>query len=209
MINILIVDDHSIVRTSVKYLIQEEISNAQVHEACNAESTLKKIRKINFDLVVLDIHLDDTGINDLVVNIFRTKPSPKILIFTMSDESVFAKHFFRLGVQGFLSKESSEQEIKEAIRTVLKRDQYMSERLRSFLANEMIEKRRNPFEKLTEREFEILVLLVRGKSMTQISQILHLYITTIATHKQNMLEKLNVKNVVDLMIMAKEHNLWF
>ena len=53
------------------------------------------------------------------------------------------------------------------------------------------------------------MLLVRGKSMTQISQILHLYITTIATHKQNMLEKLNVKNVVDLMIMAKEHNLWF
>lgn len=209
MSRFLLVDDHSIIRVSLKYLIREEFKNAEIFEASDGESALNKVKRSRFDLIILDIHMPDTGINDLILNLMKMHHRTKILVFTMSDDSTFAKHFFRLGACGFLSKNASESEIVTAIHDVLKGKQYMSRALTVTLANEVVEQRGlNPFNALSEREFEVFVLMIRGKSLSEIAEILNLHISTTATHKGRLFGKLQVNNIVDLMQLAREHNVW-
>ncbi|HTL10124.1 MAG TPA: LuxR C-terminal-related transcriptional regulator, partial [Chitinophagaceae bacterium] len=131
-------------------------------------------------------------------------PAAKIIIFTMGSEDVFARRYLKAGVKGFLSKECAADEVATAIQTVLGDRKYLSEKLVNNLTNDKLEKRTdNPFQSLSNRQLEIAMLLIAGKTVSEISDTLNIQNSTVGTHKAHIFEKLQVDNPIDLRELAR------
>ena len=204
----LLVDDHSIVRSGVKLIIRSKYINAECDEAVDGDTAFEKVKSADYDLIVLDIHMPNTDPLGLIENIVRTKPQAKILIFTMGAEEIFAKRYLKLGVKGFLSKESDDEEISRAIDLVINNRKYISESLMTRMTDESLSnKSENPFNDLSNRELEIVLLLISGKSISEITEVLNIQNSTVGTHKSRILEKLKVGNVIELRELARIYHL--
>jgi two-component system invasion response regulator UvrY len=126
----------------------------------------------------------------------------------MSAENIYAKRFLKAGAKGFLSKDSSLDEIKKAFTLVLNNRKYISESFAEMLADDSFTgKPDNPFDKLSPREFEITKLLLTGQTISQISKTLNLQLSTVGTHKSRVFEKLSVTNILELKELANSYNL--
>ena len=144
----------------------------------------------------------------LVEFINREYPAVNVLIFSMSAEQVYAKRYFKAGAKGYLSKDADLDEIKKAISLILNGRKYISDSLVEMLADAAkIEAVNNPFERLTQREFEVAQLLLKGQSVTEISQSLNLGISTVGTHKARIFVKLGIKNIMEMKELAMFHEL--
>ena len=131
-----------------------------------------------------------------------------MLIFSMSSETIYAKRFLKAGAKGFLSKDSSLDEIKKAINLVLNNRRYVSDSLAEALAfSSASNSPENPFEKLSQREFEIASLLLGGQSVSDVSRALNLQTSTVGTHKSRIFEKLGIDNILELKELATSYNL--
>ncbi|HTL10307.1 MAG TPA: response regulator transcription factor [Chitinophagaceae bacterium] len=200
----LLVDDHSIVRSGVKLIITDKYLDAKVDEAADGEAAFNLVKKNEYDLMVIDLHMPSTDTMGLIVNILNMRPSAKIMVFTMGSEDVFAKRYLKLGVKGFLNKDCEDQEVSRAIEMILSNRKYVSERLINRLTEDSIKNRPdNPFQLLSNRELEITMLLIGGKAIGEITEILNIQNSTVGTHKAHILEKLKVENVIDLSELAK------
>ncbi|HMJ47531.1 MAG TPA: response regulator transcription factor [Ferruginibacter sp.] len=207
MINILLADDHAMIKAGLKILIANYIARSVVDEAEDGDSAYKKCKEKDYDLIILDLNMPDTDSVGLVSNIMALKPRSTILIYSMNAEEVYAKKYFQLGVKGYLSKTSTEDEIKKALDTVLKGKRYVSPALSQVFAEDAISKKaNNPFDNLSPREFEIVLLLIRGESIASICRTMNLHSSTVGTHKARIFEKLNCSNIIDINAMAKLHN---
>lgn len=211
MSQILLVDDHSIVRTGLKLLIKDFLSHANIDEANNGDSALKKIKQKNYDLVIMDVNMPDTDSFGTVENILSLKPSTKIMMFSMNAEEVFAKRYLKMGAMGYLRKDVPNSEIEKAINIVLSGKTYVSPEFTQKLLKEMQSKKEseNPFDKLSAREFEIVQHLAHGDSVAEISKKLNVHTSTVGTHKARIFEKLHCHNIIDLTNLAKVHNVIF
>jgi two-component system invasion response regulator UvrY len=204
----LLVDDHDVVRSGIKNLLNEIYAPAEVHEAIDGTSTLDAIKANNYDLVILDIQMPDTDTLGLVKVIHHQYPDTKVLIFSMGAESIFAKRFMKAGARGFISKDAPLSNLTHAINTVLEGKNYLSEKMLNKIAEESINGNPlNPFDRLSPKEFEIVMLLLSGKSVGDISSMLNLHTSTVGTHKARLFEKLEVSNLMDLSKMAKAYEL--
>lgn len=200
----LLVDDHVVVRSGIKILLSEIYKPAEIHEAFDGESTLQKLSENQYDLVMLDIQMPNTDTLGLMKVIKQSYPSAKVLIFSMSAENIYAKRFMKAGAYGFISKEASMEEIKKAINLILNDRKYISDSLIDKLAEDSISgSPGNPFDKLSPKEFEIVSLLLAGRTLTEISQSLNIHTSTAGTHKARLFEKLGVTNVLELSELAK------
>lgn len=200
----LLVDDHVVVRSGIKILLSEIYKPAEIHEAFDGESTLAKLKEEQYDLIMLDIQMPNTDTLGLMKVIKQDYPSAKVLIFSMSAENIYAKRFMKAGAYGFISKEASMDEIKKAINLILNDRKYISDSLIDKLAEDSISGNPgNPFDKLSPKEFEIVSLLLAGKTLTEISQTLNIHTSTAGTHKARLFEKLGVSNVLELSELAK------
>jgi DNA-binding NarL/FixJ family response regulator len=197
------VDDHAVVRSGVKYMLTEFYKPCTVDEAENEEQVVEKIKHDNYELILLDINIPRTNTLELLRYILFKTPQAKVLMFSMNPEKLHAKRYLDAGAKGFLSKEAPVDEIKRAINVVLSGRKYYSETLvNSLLEQKDCERKVNPFEKLSEREYQIANLLLEGKSLTEISGILKIHTSTTGTHKAKIFEKLNVKNLVELIDLS-------
>src|ERR1035437_9408504 len=179
MIKILLTDDHAIIRAGLKILIEKSVPHSVIDEAWDGDSAFDKIKKNEYQLIMLDVIMPDTDSFGLVGNILAFKADAKILMFSMNAEDIYAKKYMHLGAKGYVCKDSPEEEIIKAINTVLGGKKYMSEVLSQMLMADALEgKSSNPFESLTPREFEIVNHLVRGQSVSEISRILNLHTST-------------------------------
>ncbi len=160
-----------------------------------------------YDLVMLDIQMPNTDTFGLM-EYFRIKfPELKVLVFSMSPESIYAKRFLKAGAKGFLSKDAPLEEIKKAINLVLNDKKYISDTLMETLAeNSGKTNDLNLFNSLSAREFEIVSLLLTGQTISQIGKTLHLQVSTIGTHKARIFEKLKVSNILELKDLANTYN---
>jgi two-component system invasion response regulator UvrY len=200
----LLVDDHVVVRSGIKILLSEIYKPAEIHEAFDGLSTLDKLKENEYDLVMLDIQMPNTDTLGLMKTIKQDYPAAKVLIFSMSSENIYAKRFMKAGAYGFISKEASMDEIKKAINLILNDRKYISDALIDKLAEDSISGNPgNPFDKLSPKEFEIVSLLLGGKTLTEISQSLNIHTSTAGTHKARLFEKLGVTNVLELSELAK------
>jgi two-component system, NarL family, invasion response regulator UvrY len=209
MQNILLVDDHPIITDGLKLVIQNLMAHCKTDVANDGDSAFEKIKRNNYDLIIMDVSLPNTDSFAIVSNILAIKPHSRILMFSMNSEEMFAKRYLRMGTMGYLTKDAPLGEIKNAIESALKNNRYISPRLREKLVMDVLENKNqeNQFDKLSPREFEIVQHLVNGDSVSEISRILNLHTSTIGTHKARIFEKLHCDNIVDLVKMAKLHNI--
>ena len=206
MTRILVADDHAIVRTGLKIFIEKLVPDSSIEEAQDGPDAYKKIEEEDFDLIILDANMPETDPLQLVSNIVTLKPEAKILMFTMNAEEVYAKKFLQAGAKGYLNKGSSEVEIQSAIEHVLNNKRYVSPTLSQQLAIEAITgKGDNPFDNLSPREFEIVLHLLKGESISNICSKLNLHTSTIGTYKSRIFDKLNCTNIIDINLLAKVH----
>lgn len=202
MHQILIVDDHSIVRTGLEVLINEQLE-AETDTASDGKTAIKKIKEKDYELIILDINMPDTDCGMLISTIQSLKAEVNILIFSMNDEALFASHYLKLGARGFLSKNSLDDEIIFAIKQILKGKKYISSELIETIANEKAKGDGNPFHSLSERELTVTHHLLKGKNILEISQIMNLHTSTVGTYRTRIFEKLGISNLVDLTELAR------
>jgi DNA-binding NarL/FixJ family response regulator len=206
MIKILLADDHAIIRAGLKIFIENTIAHSVIDEADDGDCAFEKIKKNDYDLVILDVNMPGTDSFGLVNNILALKADSKILMFSMNAEEVYAKKYLQLGAKGYLSKASSEDEITKALNTVLDNKRYISASLSQSLTEDALgRKPENPFDSLSPREFEIVQHLVRGESLSEICDKLNLHASTVGTHKARIFEKLGCSNIIDISQLAKVH----
>jgi len=204
MAKILIIDDHSIIRVGITFLIRQEIPSAAIDEAKSADAAVALLKKGTYDLVILDVNIPGTDTIDFISYLLTATPHLNILIFTMNPEEWYGRRFLKMGVKGFLNKESPEDEIKKAIWTVLKGNRYISPALAQIISMDALEKKKeNPFDELSNREFDVAMRLTRGDSVSAIAESLNLHASTVGTHKAHIFEKLNVQNIIQLADLAR------
>ncbi len=206
MKKILLVDDHTIIRTGLKILLGHDLSTYTFDEAVDGETALKSLIHSNYELIIMDVNMPGTDSFELVRTIMEQYPQSKILMFSMNAENIYAKRFLKLGVKGYIGKDEPADEIKHAVITVLNNRRYISKVLSESLAEESFSnKTHNPFDILSPRQIEIVHHLVKGRKISDICQELQLHSSTVSTQKNRIFEKLNVTNIVDLYAISKMH----
>jgi len=205
MPELLLVDDHSIVRAGLRLLIEDFLPHTKIDEAIDGDSAFRKIREHEYDLVIMDVNMPNTDSLGTLQTILSFKPSTKIIIFSMNSEDVYAKRYLKMGAMGYLRKDAQNDEIKKAISTVLNNKRYISPQLNEKLLTELHSNSRseNPFDNLSPREFEIVQHFAHGDSVAEISNKLNLHTSTVGTHKARIFEKLKCSNIIERTNLAK------
>ncbi len=205
MIKVYIVDDHSVVIEGIKSVLQNEVTFEVVGFATSAEKCLQFFENHAADVILMDINLPDLDGIELCKIMTQNHPKTKILALSTFDQGTYIKKMMESGAHGYLLKNSSKQEIIEAIKTVYSGETYLCfDAGRSLKqANE----NQNNLPHLTKREKEVLQNISEGLTNLQISEKLFISIDTVDSHRKNLYSKLNVKNTAMLLKYALENNL--
>jgi DNA-binding NarL/FixJ family response regulator len=203
---ILIVDDHPMMRQGLGQLITAESDLAICGEANNAEIALDLINTVKPDLVLVDISLPGKNGLELIKDFQALQPGLAVLVISMHDESLFAERVLRAGGRGYIMKQEGGKKLMQAIRQVLEGKIYVSEKMSSNILETFSGRRAgaesSPLEKLTDREFEIFQLISQGKSTRDIAEKLHLSVKTVDVHRANVKAKLKLTSASDLVRFA-------
>lgn len=204
MLRILLIDDHSIITTGLWLILNKEYPGSVIDVANTGERAFSFIKSENYDLVTLDLNMPDVDSTNILNQIKIRNENSKVLIFSMQPEEVFAKRMYRLGANGYINKTASDSEILKAVNSVLNGINYVSDKFIQKMTDDLINKRSsNPFDKLSKREFEITILLIKGFSMSKIAEVMNLHSSTVGTYKAKVFEKIGVDNVIDLKVSAE------
>ena len=196
----LIVDDHSVVRQGVALIIKELFLNAKVHMAGNFKDTLKVLSEVKFDLLILDINFPDGNSINVLTEIKAIQPDLKILIFSAYDENIYAMRYLNAGASGYLNKETTEDEMKNAINTMISSGKYITQNVKDKILDSYITKKpTNPLDLLSNREVQVAQLLIKGYGNLEILEFLNIKKTTVSTYKSRIFEKLEIDNLADLI----------
>jgi two-component system invasion response regulator UvrY len=207
-VNILIADDHPIVRQGLRQILAAEPDMALVGEATNAGETLDLARRLQWDVIILDYSMPGRSGLDLVKEIRQCYPQRQILVLSMHPEDSTAVSVLRAGAAGYVSKECASEELTVAIRKAVGGKKYVSATLAERLALELeggMEKL--PHQALSDREYRVMWMIASGKSIKDIAGDLVLSANTISTYRARILKKLNLKNNSELVRYALRHQL--
>src|SRR5438045_5940649 len=142
----LLIDDHAIVRSGIKFWLSAEYDPSEVDEDENGKEAIQKITDNDYNLILLDIHMPETNSFNLLIHAINIKPNSKVLIFSMNSEGMHAKRFLRAGAVGFISKDAPIEELKKAVNLTLNNKKYYSEKFIDTILNEKTgEENANPF----------------------------------------------------------------
>lgn len=203
----LIADDHSIVRQGVALLIKELFFNANILQAGNFKDTLKTLKETKVDLLVLDINFPDGNSLNIMAETRAIQPDIKILIFSAYDEDIYALRYLNAGASGYLSKGSSEDEMKLALRSMMVSGKYITQNIKDRILDSYISKKPiNPLEQLSNREVEVARLLIKGYGNMEIAEMLQIKKSTVSTFKNRIFEKLEIDNLADLIDFFQLYN---
>jgi DNA-binding NarL/FixJ family response regulator len=208
MINILIADDHAIIRQGLRHIVAGQSDMAVVGEADNGSEVLRLVRTQTSDVLVLDINMPGRSGVELLSEVKRLRPQLPVLILSMYPEEQLAVRLLKAGAAGYLNKESAPEELVKAVRKVSAGGKYVSPSLAETLASDLqAGQDRLPHEALTDREFQVLCQLAAGKTVSQIADQLLLSVKTISTYRARLLEKMHMHNTAELMSYAIRHGL--
>jgi len=201
MIRILIADDHPIVRRGLKQILSDESDVALVGEAQNGREVLEMVYQEHWDAVVLDIGMPGRGGLDTLKELKRLHPKLPVLILSIQPEDQFGMRALQAGADGYMNKECAPNELINAIKKILKGGKYVSESLAEKLVTMIGPKAPSP-ESLSPREYQVMLLLVSGKTLSEIAEEMSLSVKTVSTYKTRILDKMNVRNSKDLILYA-------
>lgn len=207
-LSFLIAEDHKLLRKICKQILIDAYPTAAFEETDNIAEIIETLEKRKVDVLVLDVHLTD-GNTLTILHLIKAKyPDTRVLFFTMCPEDIYGKRILNNGADGFLSKRADESELREAIETIISGEKYISRKLQRQMADEVITKKMsNPFDRLSDREFEVMILLLQGKSLTDIGADLALQVSTVSTHKTRLFDKLNVTTLMELSKIAAAYEI--
>lgn len=192
---ILLIDDHPIVRSSLKFILQKIAGIQVIGEAGTGWGGIKLARELKSELVILDFKLPDISGLEVTQRLLKIDPSLKILILTAETHELTPTWVFAAGAHGYLSKTATPAEFKEALTSILQGRRVGSECVSSRATTSL-------FGDLSAREVEIMWMMLRGNTTTAIARQLHLDAKTIYAYRSNIFKKLNVKNTVALTLLA-------
>jgi two-component system invasion response regulator UvrY len=208
VIRVLIADDHAIVRGGLKEILAHHLEDVVCGEAENAQQVLAEVQRHSWDLLILDITMPGRSGYDILGDLEKMQPKLPILVLSMHAEAEYAKRVLKAGARGYLKKESAPEELIQAARKLLAGGRYVSSTLAEQFAQDMHESEDRPVhETLSAREFEILVMIGSGKTVSQIAEELHLSVTTVSTYRARVLEKMNMATTAELMRYALRNHL--
>ncbi|MCE5265385.1 MAG: response regulator transcription factor [Deltaproteobacteria bacterium] len=208
MIRILVVDDHAIVREGLKQILGEVDDMSVRDEAGNGPEALAKIRGGEFDVVLLDISMPGRSGLEVLKEIKAERPKLPVLILSMHAEEQYAVRALRAGASGYVTKASAPDELIGAIRKVSCGRKYVSSSLAEKLAFELdIDTKKPPHETLSDREYQVMLMLASGKSVKEIADELCLSVKTISTYRARVMEKMNMKKNAELTLYAIQNHL--
>ena len=208
MIRILIVDDHAIVRSGLKQILEENQEMKVAAECDNGVSALDWLRSNDCDIVLLDISMPGMSGIDVLKQLKDEKPKLPVLIISIYPEDQYAVRLMRAGAAGYLTKESAPAVLVEAVRRVASGKKHINAAIAEMLANEFGESdKRLPHETLSDREFQIFLLFAAAETTTEIAIALGLSVKTISTYRSRILEKLHLNNNSELIRYAFEKHL--
>src|SRR5438093_3625560 len=205
---ILIADDHAVVRRGLKQILADEFKQAHFGEAANAREALERIRKENWDTVVLDITMPGRSGLEALKEIKEARPKLPVLVLSMHPEDQFAVRVLKSGASGYMTKESAPEELVGAVKKIVQGGRYVSPTLAEKMAMYLpVDPKKKPHEKLSDREFQVMRLIASGKTVSEIARMLSLSVRTISTYRARILEKTGMKTNAELTHYAFQHQL--
>jgi two-component system, NarL family, invasion response regulator UvrY len=205
---IIIADDHAVVRKGVRQILAEEADLKVVGEAANFEETLRAVRDLDWDVLILDYSMPGGNGLQVLKKIHKSHPNRPILVLSMHPEEVVAIPALRAGAAGYISKDSASEELPAAIRKAVGGEKYVSASLAQRLALELEEgSHERPHEALSDREYRVMWMLASGESITRIAAELSLSPNTVSTYRTRILRKLKLANNADLVRYAMKYGL--
>src|SRR6516162_5494297 len=205
-VRILVVDDHPLVRESLKRIIQQQPDLSVCGETDNGSQALELVAETKPQLVILDLTLKDSHGLELIKNLSDSYPRVQCLVFSMHEETLHAERAIRAGARGYIAKEEPIAKILLAIRKVLSGEIYWSEKAASWVASQIASRPRPSsnlsVDLLTDRELQVFELMGEGQSTRQIAAMLHIDTSTVETYRARIKEKLNLKSTSELLQYA-------
>ena len=208
MIRVLLADDHAIVRTGLREILESTGDIEVAAEATNGNEALDAVRAGEFDVAVLDLSMPGRSGIELIKLVKDERPRLRVLVLTMHSEEQYAVRALKAGASGYLTKESAADELVAAIRRIASGGAYVSpETAQRLVLGSGAAAGELPHTRLSDREYQVFRLIVEGRSVTDIGAALNLSVKTISTHKARILEKMGFASQAELVRYALEHRL--
>lgn len=203
MIRILVADDHAVVRQGLKQIIADQADMIVAGEASTGDGTFSEAMSGDYDLVLLDISMPGGGGLEALKNLHRGKPDLRVLMLTMHPEDQYAIRALKAGASGYLTKDSAPENLVSAIRQVAAGGKYASPSLVEALVADLSSAAEAPLHQLlSDREFEVMILIASGKSTSEIAETLFLSGSTVHTYRDRLMKKLGLNGIAELVRYA-------
>ena len=200
-INVLLVDDHPIVRDGYRLLLENTHEIRVVGEAECGEQAYELYSDMKPDVVVLDLNMPGMGGLEIIQRLITKDPQARVLVFSMHDSQVMVQRALEAGAAGYLTKSSAPSQMVEAVRQVAMGNSFITEELVSGVMEPFLQKK-DPLEKLTPREFQLFRKLAEGHSVAEIAETLHISPKTVGVHQTSIMKKLDLRNAAELVRLA-------
>jgi two-component system invasion response regulator UvrY len=208
MIRLLVVDDHELVRIGLRHMLADYPSIKVAGEAANGETAVRLNRQLKPDVILLDVCLPGLSGLETTVRLKQASPDVSIIILTVHEQAPYPERLLEAGASGYLTKGCPATELVQAIQAVARGDRHIGSRVAQKMALGILPGGKlSPFEELSTREMEVMLMLADGLKIQEIAQAMHLSPKTVATYKYRIYEKLNTRNDVDVTRMAMRYGL--
>jgi DNA-binding NarL/FixJ family response regulator len=203
----LIADDHEIIRRGLKQILTDDLGINRIDEANSGEQVLPLIRKNSYNVVILDISMPGKSGIDVLREIKFEFPDLPVLVLSIHPEDQYALRVMKNGASGYLNKASAPEELVTAIRKIASGSKYITSAIADQLLQEGVENNDNPHDKLSNREYQVMLHIASGKTVTETAEVLNLSVKTVSTYRTRILEKLHLENNARIIHYALSRNL--
>lgn len=207
MIRIVLVDDHTLVRTGLRLILEKQADMEVVGDAEDGVHGLALIKQLRPDVALIDVHMPGISGVELTERVRRAKLDTRIVILTMADQAPFPRRLLEAGACGYLTKGCPADELVKAIRQIAEGGRYLGSEVAQQIALAKVNGEASPFDELSARELEVAMMLAQGRNSKTIATRLHLSEKTVSTYKARLLEKLQIDNIVALAHLASVYGL--
>ena len=208
MIRLLVVDDHELVRVGLRHILADYSEIEIVGEAGDAETAIRLNHRLRPDVVLLDICMPGVSGLELTRRLIRSRSALAVLVLTVHEAAPFPERLMEAGASGYLTKGCPVTELAQAIRTVARGGRHIGSTIAQQMAlGSLPGRKRSPFDSLSAREMEVLMMLADGQRVAEVAEVMHLSPKTIATYKYRIFEKLDARNDVEMTRMAVRYGI--